>query len=206
MARKRTARSEATRQRITESAADCFGEKGYEDASLDDIAKRAGVTKATLYYHFDSKEDLYADALAQVMSLFRDRLAEEIVEGDSPRETLDRLLWVMLEDNSSRARRFIPLPRPGVVDAEARRAISERRRDYESLVAGVIAQGQASGDLRPIGDPKVLARVLITGVGRIARWFDPAGEMTLPQMHQLLCSLLLDGLSSPVPSAALAAR
>ena len=42
----------------------------------------------------------------------------------------------------------------------------------------------------------IIAR--ITGV---ARWFDPAGKMTLRQMHLLLCSLLLDGLSSPAPVA-----
>ena len=196
VARKRTTRSEATRHRITRAAADCFGEVGYDGASLDDIAKRVGVTKATLYYHFNSKEAVYAGALDHVLSGFRDRIGQQVEGAGTPREKLQRLIWVFLEDNASGSRRFMPLPRPGAVDADVHQMISERRRACESLVADVVAEGQARGDLRPIGDPVVLAGILLTGVGRVALRFDPAGEITLREMHQILCSLFLDGLSS----------
>jgi AcrR family transcriptional regulator len=47
-----------TRQRILDTALDLFIERGYDKTSLREIAERVGVTKAALYYHFSSKEDI----------------------------------------------------------------------------------------------------------------------------------------------------
>lgn len=54
-----------TRQRIQDVALELFAEQGYEKTSLREIAERLEVTKAALYYHFKTKEDI-------VISLFRD--------------------------------------------------------------------------------------------------------------------------------------
>jgi AcrR family transcriptional regulator len=58
-----------TRSRIQDVALDLFTEQGYEATSLREIAERLGVTKAALYYHFRTKDDIVA-------SLIADRLAE----------------------------------------------------------------------------------------------------------------------------------
>jgi AcrR family transcriptional regulator len=58
-----------TRTRIQQVALDLFAERGYEATSLREIAERLGVTKAALYYHFRSKDEI-------VQSLFDDQLAE----------------------------------------------------------------------------------------------------------------------------------
>jgi AcrR family transcriptional regulator len=58
-----------TRERIREVAMELFAEQGYDKTSLREIAERLGVTKAALYYHFKSKEDIVASA-------FDDFLAE----------------------------------------------------------------------------------------------------------------------------------
>jgi len=50
----------ATREQIIQAADDLFYGEGIRCASMDAIAARAGVTKRTLYYHFDSKDDLIA--------------------------------------------------------------------------------------------------------------------------------------------------
>jgi AcrR family transcriptional regulator len=54
-----------TRDRIVSAAADLFYGDGVRAVSMDAIAARAGVTKRTLYYHFDSKDDLVAAYLAE---------------------------------------------------------------------------------------------------------------------------------------------
>lgn len=82
-----------TRQRIQDVAIELFAEQGYEKTSLREIAERLDVTKAALYYHFKTKEDI-------LISLFEDltRPMDELIEWgkaqphslDTKRELLSR--------------------------------------------------------------------------------------------------------------------
>jgi AcrR family transcriptional regulator len=60
MARKTAAETAKTRARILRAARRLFADKGYADASLGEVASRAGVTKGGLYHHFRDKRDLFA--------------------------------------------------------------------------------------------------------------------------------------------------
>ncbi|MFF0855560.1 TetR/AcrR family transcriptional regulator [Streptomyces sp. NPDC003388] len=64
-----------TRQRIQDVALELFAEQGYEKTSLREIAERLGVTKAALYYHFKTKEEI-------IVSLFEDltQPIEDLIE------------------------------------------------------------------------------------------------------------------------------
>ncbi|MGR3935411.1 TetR/AcrR family transcriptional regulator [Streptomyces sp. BRA346] len=80
-----TPRRGDTRQRIQDVALDLFAKQGYEKTSLREIAEQLDVTKAALYYHFKTKEDI-------VLSLFRDLsepLDELIAWGERQPRTLD---------------------------------------------------------------------------------------------------------------------
>ncbi|MEV6397296.1 helix-turn-helix domain-containing protein [Streptomyces sp. NPDC051907] len=82
-----------TRQRIQDVALELFAEQGYEKTSLREIAERLDVTKAALYYHFKTKEDI-------LVSIFEDltRPIDELIEWgklqprtlETKREILDR--------------------------------------------------------------------------------------------------------------------
>ena len=56
-------KSEEKRRLIIDAAGDLFMEQGYENASMDGIAKLAGVSKQTLYSHFGGKEQLFSAAI-----------------------------------------------------------------------------------------------------------------------------------------------
>lgn len=64
-----------TRQRIQDVALELFAEQGYEKTSLREIAERLDVTKAALYYHFKTKEEI-------IVSLFEDltKPIEDLIE------------------------------------------------------------------------------------------------------------------------------
>ena len=61
-------RRPGTRERIQQVALELFAERGYDDASMREIAERVGLTKAALYYHFRTKEDILASAIEDVAS------------------------------------------------------------------------------------------------------------------------------------------
>jgi len=74
-----------TREHILDTAYQLFYEHGFVRASLDAIAARAGVTKRTLYYHFDSKDRLLAEVLDHQSGMALRRIEEwaSRLEGDA---------------------------------------------------------------------------------------------------------------------------
>ncbi len=67
-----------TRQRILEVAEDLFASKGYDAASMDAIARSAGINKATIYYHFKDKNDIIISLFGKIISELETRINSEI--------------------------------------------------------------------------------------------------------------------------------
>jgi AcrR family transcriptional regulator len=91
-----------TRQQILDAALDLFGEQGYDKTSLREIAERVGVTKAALYYHFRSKEDLLV-ALIEPMSAMQDALLDDLrsdrlLDPTTWPDAVDRVLGAVLDN------------------------------------------------------------------------------------------------------------
>ncbi len=59
----RSERSEEKRRMIRAAALRCFGERGYHDTSVSMICRVAGISKGSLYWHYDSKQEIYLDIL-----------------------------------------------------------------------------------------------------------------------------------------------
>src|SRR5215204_7761596 len=93
-----TMRSLRERQReeraalILSAAQDVFIDKGYYDASIDEIAARAGIAKGTVYLHFAGKEDLLVALVEQQINEFLARLDHVIGERLTVRERLEEIL------------------------------------------------------------------------------------------------------------------
>lgn len=77
-----------TTVRILAAAGDVFAENGFDAARVDEIARRAGVNKATLYYHIGNKETLYEKVILGVMSRVTDAVARDIQDAFLPEEKL----------------------------------------------------------------------------------------------------------------------
>ncbi len=168
MAYRSTERTEArlaeTRLRITIAARELIAEGGYVAAQVAPVADRAGVAVGTVYRHFPSKSDLFAE-------VFREASQHEVdamriaMEGVSGRAT-DRVA-VGIEAFARRALRgrrlaWALLAEPVDPAVEAERL--HFRHSYRDLMAGVIAEGIEAGEL-PDQDVDATAAALIGAVG-----------------------------------------
>ena len=91
--------SNDTKQRILNVALDLFTEQGYDGTSLREIAEQLGVTKAALYYHFESKEDILMALHLRLHDFGKDallRIGEEPVSLALWEELLDEIVGEML--------------------------------------------------------------------------------------------------------------
>lgn len=91
-----------TRQEILDTALELFADQGYEKTSLREIAERIGVTKAALYYHFRSKEDILIDLVSPILSM-QDALVAALRSGElrdpsAWQESLEQVLDALLEN------------------------------------------------------------------------------------------------------------
>ena len=111
----KTAEHQSARERLLAAADELFYAEGVHVVGVDRIAQRAGVTKATLYNTFGSKEDLVRAYLEQHMRRRQVRIARILATNDTPRE---RILGVfaevedLLAGSAFRGCRFIPSRHP----------------------------------------------------------------------------------------------
>ena len=138
---------------ILDAAREVFGEKGFTDASMDEIAARAGLAKGTLYLYFPSKRDVYIAAFQRGLEELRKQTQTEIAaQGtvhDKIRAFIDtRLRFV--EESRDFCRiyhsEFANVTHPGSLT-------DDLRRHYEQqveLLKDLLRSGVASGEIRDV--------------------------------------------------------
>jgi AcrR family transcriptional regulator len=82
--KRKNAVSHLKRELILDAARRVFEAEGLEGASLRTIAAASGYTAAALYFHFDSKEALYAELLAQSLAALKDRIDQDVARARTP--------------------------------------------------------------------------------------------------------------------------
>jgi AcrR family transcriptional regulator len=85
------------REQLLDIGRELFGEKGYEAASIEEIAARADVSKPVVYEHFGGKEGLYAVVVDRELKLVLDRFTSALSAPGRPRELLERAALVLLD-------------------------------------------------------------------------------------------------------------
>src|SRR5712691_3718047 len=150
---------EKTRAAILKSALEEFAHEGVTGARTDEIARRAGVNKALLYYYFKDKEGLYAAALDQVFTGLHDRVMS-VLDNDAllPREKL--LKYVEAHFDYIASAPFYPrlvqrefMRTAGRTLSPAASRIMERHvGPIYGRLEKLVAEGIAAGDFRRV-DP-----------------------------------------------------
>ena len=77
------------RRQLLDVAMRVFAERGFHDASMNDIAIAAGVTKPVLYQHFTSKRELFAELLGEVGRDLQETITKAVTSADGPREMVE---------------------------------------------------------------------------------------------------------------------
>ena len=147
-------RPDARPEEILEAAKHVFGESGYAGTKLDDVARRAGVSKGTLYLYFDSKEALFRE-------MVRAKVGAALAQAEETVRTFDgssRELLVILISSMYRRLRDEGMARVGrVVQAElpsfpelAQFYFEEVILRSRRLVSRVLERGVESGEFREV--------------------------------------------------------
>jgi AcrR family transcriptional regulator len=146
-------RKEARPAEILDAALACFSERGFAATRLDDVAKRAGVTKGTLYLYFPNKEELFKAVVRQAIVANIARGEALVAESaESAPALLERLIhqWAALIPTPASAIPKLVLAEAGNFPDIARFYLEEVVGRGRELIRSVIRKGVARGEFRAI--------------------------------------------------------
>ncbi|MTD13438.1 TetR family transcriptional regulator [Nakamurella sp. YIM 132087] len=189
---------EERRSQMLEVATDVFYERGYDQASLQEIATRMGLLKGSLYYYIDSKEDLLFDVIRTAHDELFDEVAGLAAGPGDAFERLERVIhghvgWICAHLRWTRVflheLRSLPVPR--------RQEVLASRHPYQTLLRTLILEAQRTGLARPDVHPPLAALTLLGALNWSYRWFTPNGESKPAAIAATIADLTLHGLRLP---------
>jgi AcrR family transcriptional regulator len=195
MARTQAADYEKRREKIVESAAEHFAERGFLGASIADIASACGASKSLIYHYYESKEDILFDVMHSHVKALLDA-AEDIAA--KPLRATERLREM--------TRAFMQLylgaaDRQRVLLNELDNLPAERRKivvDIQHRLIGIVEKTLA--EIRPALTAKnslrTPAAMLYFGmINWMHTWLDPEGRAKPAQIAELAVAIFLDGVA-----------
>lgn len=192
-----TAAGAGRRREILDVAERLFWEKGFHAASMEDVADAIGLTKPAIYHYFRSKDDILLEIRQSIIDEMLE-LTEGVMEADRP--PVDKLRDILVAHTEVVLRRRrankIYHEEAGSLPAGRERSIRAAEAAYEDVVRELYAKAVADGSLRDV-DPGIAVAVLLGAINWSYRWFRPRGRLRVPDMADLIVTLLLEGHLAP---------
>ena len=180
---------------------DLFFRKGYFATSISDIAKGSGIQKASIYYHYASKEELLFHILKSTMDDLTTYLEGclEKTEGleNQVRAAVRGHVRFHLERQKEN---FIANSELRGLTVDHYQAIVKLRDEYESIFQDLIRQG-AEGGVFADGDVKILSYAILTLCTAGASWYKPGGRLTVDEIADIYENFIISGLKKGILDA-----
>jgi AcrR family transcriptional regulator len=183
---------------LLDAAVAVFNERGYEAASVEEVAGRLGVTKSAVYHHVRSKGELLRLALDRALdALFAVTAEPEATTG----RAIDRLEHVVRGSVRVLAAElpFVTLLLRLRGNTDVERSALERRRRFDRIVTDLVRAAEDEGDLRPDVDPALTSRLLFGTVNSLTEWYRPDGDLSPDALADALVTSTFDGLRTLAP-------
>ena len=199
MARPKSSQHELKRDEILDVAAQCFAERSYPAASMNDIAAACGTSKARLYHYYDSKEAILFDLLDR----YTQRLLAIIgqAEATAQRRNLDEraalheLIRGFLEEYETSATRHVALLHDTKFLGQVQReAILDRQRDVVSAVTRFLRRAYPK---RLTAQNQTAVTMMLFGmINWTFTWLRPGGPMSYAAFAEEVVAMLEGGLAA----------
>jgi len=184
----------SVRDKVLAAAVQLFAEYGYHAATMRDIARIAGIQAASIYYHYASKQAL----LVEIMETHMRQLNTNLEHILSKHNTVQQCLYEAISNHIRlhtiyKSEFFIIDTEIRALEGENRAKILALRDQYEDLIQRLLQEGMEQGVLRQT-DVKVSSYAIIAMCTEVAKWFRPAGRLSVQQVIEIYCRMVTDGL------------
>ncbi len=189
-------KSDRTRQRILDTAAQEFRQRGYAGTKVNDIAFAANMRAASIYYYFESKDQLFEEVLAIGLKLVFDAVRKAVEAVPAAQGQRARLLAAIEahlaslheygDYSSANIRNF------GQTPMEIQQRQSAQREEYGEYWRGLLVAAHEAGALHSDANLSLLRMYLFGAMNWTLEWVKP-GKMNARELAQQLCDTLFQG-------------
>jgi len=166
---------EEAKSRILDGANKVFAEKGYHEATMDDIAKRLGVSKGAIYLYFSSKEDLFEAMVKTAPQAFKEILYSSFGGEANPIQSATQFFDKMLKLSASNPGLSFEILSEASRNPSLKRILKQNREEYERVLTSFLVEGRKRGimgnnlDIPPLANALIalwngLETLLVTGL------------------------------------------
>ena len=183
---------------ILKSAAKIFAERGYDKATLQQIADAVGIKKGSLYYYIQGKEDLLFRIADSMIEHWIKELRRVVHQPLEPQEKLREVIKAHVNLLAGDFERLcVFLHEYKSLKSEWRNKIVVKRDDYERLFENVIADGIEKGCFWP-SDVKMVSLAILGMCNWLYQWYSSSGKLSIDEIASIFSNLILQGLLKPI--------
>jgi AcrR family transcriptional regulator len=180
------------REAVLVAAQRNFSRFGYHGTSMRSIANDADMTVASIYHHFESKQEILQELMVRILSdLMSQTRAALMAADESPRHQLEALVfaWIVFHANRQQEA-FVGSTEVRSLDPEGRRLVVALRDEQERMFREVIDRGARTGEFAT-AFPREATRAVINMGSSVASWYDAKGDLSPAQLAERYVALAL---------------
>lgn len=181
------ANASARRRQIMQEAARLFGSRGFEATTIRDIASAAGILGGSIYYHFQSKEDIFLAVHSAGMESITNAVVEAIKKHDDPWEQLEAA--AVAHCNALLSSGELPVivsPYYSESLKSLRAQLVAQRDRYDKIIAAVIDRLE----LPPQIDKHIFRLHFLGALNWLPTWYRPKSGMSAAEIGQQLVAMV----------------
>ena len=177
-----------------QTAADLFRERGYRATTLDHIAARLGMSKASLYKSFHAKEEMLAVISRRTIETFTRELALVLRSSLTPEEKLRRVVrdhvrFVI----ANRSFLTVFFSEEANLPARLARALAQQKDRYDKGIESLVIDGVKQGVFRDV-PPRLVVFGVLGMLNWVYKWYNPRGRWGAEEISAAFLSLVEGGL------------
>ena len=185
------------KEQILQAASFVFAEKGFHQATMDEIAEQARVAKGTLYYNYASKSKMFGATVTHGLEQIMEAVEQEMVSDLPFPEHFPKIVSTMVRlfVEKREVTRIFANELSSGIDNEVLTEIREVRQKFNTFVEAQLTLGQEKGYIKPLS--RHLTAIVIIGIidAVCSHYLEHPGQDTIDEITNTVFDILSTGLT-----------
>lgn len=187
------------RDQVMNAAAEAFQAKGFQAVSMSDIAARLGSDRASVYYYFASKQEIFLALVEQAVRANVEQIEAVAATGEPATVRLRRVIESLAESYERHypyLHLYIQEDMRQLSESSDEKHLRELGDRYDDAIMRIALDGVESGEFRPGVDPHMLRFAVLGALNWTHRWYRPGGRLSGAEIGRAFSDLFLNGAAA----------